>query len=79
MLLDLQGETTLECEADDGSVSYVHFRSVYFFQPVILYTYPYTDNIGIIQEDNEEEWSLPIHEVWMDITDQCGWRPFITD
>ena len=76
-LLNLYGEISIDCDTDDATVEHVRFRAVHFFNRVILYTYPFTNDIGLIQEDEEDGWTLPLHEVWMDITDQCGWRPFV--
>lgn len=71
------GEINFDCETDDGSIEHIRFRVDYFFFRIILYSYPFTNDIGLIQEDEEDGWSQPLHEVWMDITDQCGWRPFV--
>lgn len=70
------GEIDIDCETDDGKVEHIRFRATCFFFPIILYSLPFTNDIGLIQED-DEGWDQPLHEVWMDITDQCGWRPFI--
>lgn len=78
MIQGLYGETALKCETADGTVEHIRFRSVYFFYRVILYTYPFTNDVGLIQEDEEEGWEKPVREVWYDITEQCGWRPFVS-
>ena len=68
------GEIDICCESDNGT-EHIRFRATTFFYKVILYSYPFTNDIGLIQE-NEEGWDEPLHEVWYDITEQCGYKPF---
>jgi len=69
-----EGEVSIMCETDAEDEE-IRFRAVKFFYKVILYSYPFTNDIGLIQED-EEGWDAPLHEVWYDITEQCGFKPF---
>lgn len=80
ILTDLEnGEVNIDCETSDGRIEHLRFRALVFFYKVILYSFPMTRDIGLIQEDADEPdgWNGPAHEVWQDMTDVCGWKPFI--
>lgn len=69
-------EFTLLCEDNCGEVQTMRFRDDWFVWRIILYTYPNSSDIGVIQEDIDNGWDDAVHDVWVDITVTCEWRPF---
>ena len=69
----------LDCEDDEGYRHTIVFRDDWFQCRIILYTLPNTLDIGIIQEDIDNGWEENIKDVWCDITQTCGWRPYFLE
>lgn len=69
-------EFTLPCENDHGENDAIRFRDDFFIYRIILYTLPNCLDIGIIQEDIDNGWEDNIKDVWYDITQTCGWKPY---
>lgn len=68
----------IAAEDDHGDTSTITFIEKFFFSRIFLYTLPLCFDVGVIQEDIDDGWDTPIHDVWLDITSTCGWKPFIT-
>ena len=66
----------LDCEDVEGFRRTIVFRDDWFQCRIILYTYPQTLDVGIIQEDIDNGWDEAIRDVWYDITQTCGWKPY---
>ena len=48
-----------------------------FMYDYIVYSYPKTLDAGLIQEDTDTGWRIPILDVWYDIIEMCNLKPFI--
>lgn len=70
-------EFSLMCEHENGGDDVIRFRDDWFQCRIILYTIPCTLDVGIIQEDSQDGWENTMREVWEDITEMCGWKPYI--
>ena len=68
-------EISIAGEYENGEITHIRFRCVFFFYKIYLYTYPMTNDIGMIQEDIDNGWDETIHNVFSDFED-CGIRLF---
>lgn len=50
-----------------------------FMYDFIVYSYPFTLDAGLIQEDIDYGWRNGIIEVWNDIIEMCNLKPFIEE
>lgn len=71
----------MKCECDGEERVVVFEKHLYEVEdgqkyPCIIYNQPMTLDVGVIQEDIDDGWENSIHEVWNDITEMCGFRPF---
>lgn len=71
----------MKCECDGEERTIIFEKHLYEVEngqkyPCILYNLPMTLDVGVIQEDMDDGWENNIHEVWLDITEQCGFRPY---
>ena len=71
----------MKCECDGEDRTVIFKKHLYEVEdgskyPCILYNLPMTLDVGVIQEDLDDGWKNNIHEVWLDITEQCGFKPY---
>lgn len=81
LTLEANRKWRMKCESDGGKRTIIFEKHLYEIEhgdkyPCILYNLPMTLDVGVIQEDMDDGWENNIHEVWLDITEQCGFRPF---
>ena len=69
-------EFNLACQDTLGDTECITFRAEWFICRCFLYSIPQTLDVGLIQEDIDNGWDEAIHDVWIDITSTCGWKPF---
>lgn len=50
-----------------------------FMYDFIVYSYSFTLDAGLIQEDIENGWHENMIDVWNDITETCNLKPFIEE